>query len=201
MSSFITGVFLQFGVFTLVAEASSRVQLNAIGEGERGLMCRTDHQQCCNNTSKAVWLNPNGTVVPSTRGNSDFYTDTGVGFIRLNLIRNVTTATGKYCCQVPVDDGVTVETFCAQLFLPEPQGSSKTIQEPVTIYCFFYTPPSLCPSPYCCCCWWYSWCYSGGDSGDSTHYIPSGIPEVSHAECVCIYINYIYIHCGSSHKQ
>ncbi|XP_064386417.1 receptor-type tyrosine-protein phosphatase alpha-like isoform X4 [Halichondria panicea] len=118
-------VFLQFGVFTLVAEASSQVQLDTIGEGERGLVCRTDHQQCCNETSNASWLNPNGTVVPSTsiRGDSNFYTDTGDGFIRLNLIRNTTTATGEYCCQVPVEGG-TIERFCAQLFLPAPQGFS-----------------------------------------------------------------------------
>ena len=132
MSCFITGVFLQFGV-SIIVDNSSRVQLDTIGEGERGLVCRTDHQQCCNETSNAAWLNPNGTVVPSTRGDSDFYTDTGVGFIRLNLIRNTTTATGQYCCRVPVDDGVTVGMFCAPLFLPEPQGSLKTIQEPVTI--------------------------------------------------------------------
>ena len=143
MSSFITGVFLQFGVST-IAEASFEVQLDTIGEGERGLVCRTDHQQCCNETSNAAWLNPNGTVVPSTssRGDSDFYTDTGVGFIRLNLFRNTTTATGEYCCRVPVDDGVTVETLCAQLFLPEPQGSLKTIQEPVTI-CIPPVSPSV----------------------------------------------------------
>ncbi|XP_064386119.1 sushi, von Willebrand factor type A, EGF and pentraxin domain-containing protein 1-like isoform X4 [Halichondria panicea] len=115
-------VFLQFGV-SIIVDNSSRVQLDTIGEGERGLVCRTDHQQCCNETSNAAWLNPNGTVVPSTRGDSDFYTDTGVGFIRLNLIRNTTTATGQYCCRVPVDDGVTVGMFCAPLFLPEPQVS------------------------------------------------------------------------------
>ncbi|XP_064386146.1 uncharacterized protein LOC135334769 isoform X3 [Halichondria panicea] len=117
-------VFLQHQGFT-IAEANSRVQLDTIGEGGRGLVCRTDHQQCCNDTSNAAWLNPNGTVVPSTssRGDSDFYTDTGDGFIRLNLIRNTTTATGEYCCRVPMDDGATVETFCAQLFLPEPQVS------------------------------------------------------------------------------
>ncbi len=122
MPSFIAGVFLQHQGSTI---AEARVQLDTIGEEGRGLVCRTDYQQCCNNTSKAVWLNPNGTVVPSTRGDSDFYTDTGDRFIRLNLIRNTTTATGEYCCQVPVDDGVTVETFCAELFLPEPQGSLK----------------------------------------------------------------------------
>ena len=134
MPLYIAGVFLQHQGFT-IAEANSRVQLDTIGEGGRGLVCRTDHQQCCNDTSNAAWLNPNGTVVPSTssRGDSDFYTDTGDGFIRLNLIRNTTTATGEYCCRVPMDDGATVETFCAQLFLPEPQGSLKTIQEPVTI--------------------------------------------------------------------
>ncbi len=130
----------------MVAKASSRVQLDTIGEGERGLVCRTDYQQCCNNTSKAVWLNPNDTVVPSNRGDSDFYTDAGDGFIRLNLIRNNTTATGEYCCQVPVEGG-TIETFCVQLFLPEPQGSSKTIQEPVTICCLVYIPPVVAPFP------------------------------------------------------
>ena len=134
MPYFIAGVFLQHEGST-IAEASFQVQLDTIGEGERGLVCRTDHQQCCNNTSNATWLTPNGTTVSSTRGNSDFYTDTGVGFIRLNLIRNVTTATGEYCCQVPVEGG-TIERFCAELFLPAPQGSSKTIQKPVTICCF-----------------------------------------------------------------
>ena len=123
MPLFIAGVFLQHQGFT-IAEANSRVQLDTIGEGGRGLVCRTDHQQCCNETSNAVWLTPNGTVVPSTRGDSDFYTDTGVGFIRLNLI---TTATGEYCCRVPVDDGVTVETFCAQLFLPAYFSITETV--------------------------------------------------------------------------
>ncbi len=51
-------VFLKFRGST-IASASFRVQLDTIGEGVGGLVCRTDHPQCCSETSNSTWLTPN----------------------------------------------------------------------------------------------------------------------------------------------
>ena len=96
---------------------NSELSINEVGVGDGGLMCRTDHPQCCDSSTDAVWLNPNNTVITSTRGDGDFYTTRGNGYIILNRYSNTTSAAGMYCCAVPVSGGYT-EVICALLTLP-----------------------------------------------------------------------------------
>ena len=92
--------------------------ISEVGVGDGGLVCRTDHPQCCYSSTDAVWLSPNNTVISSTRGDGDFYTTRGDGYITLNRYSNTTSAAGTYCCEVPVGRGCT-EIFCAVLTLKQ----------------------------------------------------------------------------------
>ena len=93
---------------------NSQLLVSEVGVGDGGLVCRTDHPQCCGNSG--LWLSPNNTAISSTRGAGDFYTTRGDGYITLNRYRNTTTAAGMYCCVVPVREGSTDhEVFCAVL--------------------------------------------------------------------------------------
>ena len=97
---------------------NSSLLISDVGVGDGGLVCRTDHPQCCDSSTDAVWLSPNNTVISSTRGDGDFYTTRGAGYITLNRYSNTTTAAGTYCCRVPVGGSSHPAMFCAVLTLP-----------------------------------------------------------------------------------
>ena len=97
---------------------NSELLISEIGEGDGGLVCRTDHPLCCDYSTDAVWLSPYGVIVSSTRGDGDFYVTHSNGYITLNCYGNTTsTAAGIYCCVVPVSGG-SIEVFCAVFTLP-----------------------------------------------------------------------------------
>ena len=100
---------------------NSSLLISEVGVGDGGLVCRTDHPQCCDNSTDAVWLSPNNTVISLTRGDGDFYTTSGDGYITLNRYSNTTSAAGMYCCMVPVSGNMT-EKFCAVFTLPGTVG-------------------------------------------------------------------------------
>ena len=100
-----------------VVTRNRELLISEVGVGDGGLVCRTDHDQCCDGSTDAIWLNPNKTVISSTRGDGDFYVTRGDGYITLNRYSYTTTAVGMYCCMVPVSGGST-ETLCAALTLP-----------------------------------------------------------------------------------
>ena len=106
---------------------NSELLISEVGVGDGGLVCRTDHPQCCDSSTDAVWLSPNNTVISSTRGDGDFYTTRGDGYITLNRYSNTTSAAGMYCCAVPVRENSTytgniTNTFCAVLTLSGTDG-------------------------------------------------------------------------------
>ena len=55
-------------------------------------LCRTEHPLCCNSSTDAVWLSPNGAIISSTHGDGDFYVTCGDGYITLNHYSYTTTA-------------------------------------------------------------------------------------------------------------
>ena len=95
---------------------NSELLISEVGVGDSGLVCRTDHPQCCNSSTDAVWLSPNGVTILSTRGDGDFYVTRGDGYITLNRYSNTTSAAGIYCCVVPVSGG-SIQLFCTVLAL------------------------------------------------------------------------------------
>ena len=100
-----------------VVTRNTPLLISEVGVGDGGLVCRTDHPQCCDSSTDAVWLSPNNTVISSNREDSeDFYTTRGDGYITLNRYSSTTSAAGMYCCVIPVSGGST-EIFCAVLTL------------------------------------------------------------------------------------
>ena len=95
---------------------NSELLISEVGVGDGGLVCRTDHPQCC--STDAVWLSPNNTAISSTRGDGDFYVTHGDGYITLNRYSNTTSAAGMYCCVVPVRGG-SIQVFCSVLTLSQ----------------------------------------------------------------------------------
>ena len=110
-------MFFQLGASSVVTR-NSELLISEVGVGDGGLVCRTDYPQCCDISTVAVWLSPNNTVISSTRGDGDFYTTRGDGYITLNRHSNTTSAAGTYCCVVPVRGG-SIPVFCAVLTLSQ----------------------------------------------------------------------------------
>ena len=106
-------MFFQLGSSSVVTR-NSELLISEVGEGDGGLVCRTDHPQCCENSG--LWLSPDDAVISSTPGDGDVYVTRGDGYITLNRYSNTTTTAGKYCCVVPVSGGSNDhEVFCAVL--------------------------------------------------------------------------------------
>ena len=97
---------------------NSELLISEVGVGDGGLVCRTDHPQCCDSSTDAVWLSPSNAVISSTPGDGDFYTTYGDGYITLNHYSNTTSAAGMYCCVVPVREG-SIQVFCSILTLSQ----------------------------------------------------------------------------------
>ena len=98
---------------------NSPLLISEVGVGDGGLVCRTDHPQCCDNSTDAVWLSPDNTIISLVSGVGEFYVTRGNGYITLNryTCSNTPTGVGVYCCRVPVRGGST-EMLCAVLTLP-----------------------------------------------------------------------------------
>ena len=77
--------------------------LEEIGEGGDALFCMTDLTACCrppySNTSIGNWFFPNGTRVPSSGTQWDFYKTTGQSVVRLHRRRG--GVNGIYHCMIP----------------------------------------------------------------------------------------------------
>ena len=82
---------------------NSIVTLEDVGEGSDGLLCMTDVTDCCRPLpGKALgnWFLPNGTRVPSSDNQGDFYRTRGQSVVR--LLRRRDGADGIYHCVIPV---------------------------------------------------------------------------------------------------
>ena len=88
---------------------NSCVALEDIGECDTALLCRTNSTDCCNmtNTSTASgnWFFPNGTRVPNTDKQWDFYRSRGQMVVQLHRRRG--GVEGIYHCKIPDSMNVT----------------------------------------------------------------------------------------------
>ena len=79
-----------------------------VADGSR-LICTTTVRPCCKDGKQGEWYYPDGTVVPDSTENEDFFRNRGDdGEVRLNRIRNnAISPTGIFHCELPVSDNVT----------------------------------------------------------------------------------------------
>ena len=85
--------------------------LENIGEGDDALLCITNYTACCrshyteNGAALGNWFLPNGTRVPSSGDQVDFYRTRGQMVVVLNHKRG--GEEGIYCCEIPDTMNVT----------------------------------------------------------------------------------------------
>ena len=90
---------------------NSNVTLEDIGENDTALLCMTNLTACCRppytskNMSAGNWFFPNGTRVPSSDPQRDFYRTRGQSVVHLNRRRG--GEDGIYRCKIPNSMNVT----------------------------------------------------------------------------------------------
>ena len=100
-----------FSLHGTTYQNNSCVALEDIGEGDDALFCVTNLTNCClppytiENMSAGNWFFPNGTRVPSTGAQWDFYRTRGQMEVRLNRRRG--GVEGIYRCELPGSLNVT----------------------------------------------------------------------------------------------
>ena len=92
---------------------NSVIKVNAIGEGEEALLCKTDKVECCSTTPNRFgqFYYPNGVKVPIRKAAHGFYRNRGNQLVRLNRRRGVISPTGMYCCEIPDSSNVMQKVF------------------------------------------------------------------------------------------
>ena len=90
------------------------VLLDNIGESSNSLLCLTDNTACCGRFQSygnilGDWYYPNGTGVPNSGLNRDFYRNRGQSVVRLNRRRG--GVSGIYRCVIPDAAGVNQTMF------------------------------------------------------------------------------------------
>ena len=97
---------VRFSLNGTIYQNNSVVTLEDIGEGEYILHCITDLRNCCRPPQTGVmgtvfgnWFFPNGTRVPSSGNQWDFYRTRGASVVRLNRRRG--GEEGIYRCEIP----------------------------------------------------------------------------------------------------
>ena len=95
---------------------NSLVTLEDIGEGDAALLCLTEATDCCrppyNGTTGVVignWFFPNGSRVPSSGAQWDFYSTRGE--MELSLHRRRGGEDGVYRCEIPDASNVTQSIY------------------------------------------------------------------------------------------
>ena len=101
---------------------NSDILITDIGEGENALLCLTSLIQCCRDSDTPSgeevlgrWLYPNGSTIGEMSKGEDFYTDRGSSVVRLNRRNNVTSPSGRFCCEIP-DASFTETRICMNAF-------------------------------------------------------------------------------------
>ena len=109
-------VHISFG--GVVYPNNSIFYLSAIGEGESSLFCVTNKTECCRNPNRfGEWFFPNGSMVPSTGSNWDFFRGRADKLVRLSRRNNAMFPTGIYQCKVPDASGI-MQTLQAAIIGP-----------------------------------------------------------------------------------
>ena len=78
---------------------NSCVALEDIGEGDDALLCVTNLTACCGHGLNANWFFPNGTRVPNSAKQWNFYRSRGQMVVGLYRIRG--GENGIYRCEIP----------------------------------------------------------------------------------------------------
>lgn len=89
------------------------VNVFAIGEGEKALLCKTNKEDCCGTIPNRFgeFFYPNGVQVPVGSRQQGFYRNRGNQEVRLNRREGVDSPIGRYRCEVPDASGVTQKVF------------------------------------------------------------------------------------------
>ena len=101
-----------FSLRNITLKNNSCVTLEDIGEGDDALLCVTNLTTCCrppytgeNGSAKGNWFFPNGTRVPSTGAQGDFYRNRGHMEVALQHRRG--GEDGIYHCVIPDSTNIT----------------------------------------------------------------------------------------------
>ena len=85
---------------------NSNVTLEDIGDGDNALFCVTNLMNCCGApNASGNWFFPNGTRVPSSGNQLDFYRTRGHMMVLLQ--RKSGGMNGIYRCEIPDSNNVT----------------------------------------------------------------------------------------------
>ena len=92
---------------------NSVVTIDAVGENENGLICKTNKQNCCGNKPNRFgeFYYPNGAKVLIKSSQDGFYRNRGDSLIRLNRRAGTVSPTGRYSCVIPDSSGVDQKIF------------------------------------------------------------------------------------------
>lgn len=84
------------------------ISLWNIGESDEALSCITDYTQCCSAFPyrQGEFYYPNGERVRVQGTGDGMYRNRGNKEIRLNRKKDVTSPTGRFCCELPNANGV-----------------------------------------------------------------------------------------------
>ena len=95
---------VRFSLRGTTYQNNSIVTLEDIGEGDAALLCLTDQTACCSHPTLADWFFPNGTGVPSSGYQWEFYKIRGQSVASLHRRRG--GVNGIYSCMIPDASGV-----------------------------------------------------------------------------------------------
>ena len=122
--------------------------LEDIGENDTALLCMTNFTACCrppytgeNGCGLGNWCFPNGTIVPSSGKQWDFYRTRGQSVVSLNRGRG--GEEGIYCCQIPDSTNVTQTVYIGVY-----RASTSTGE--YTVHFYSTVVIQLCCSVLCC---------------------------------------------------
>ena len=88
---------------------NSIVTIENIGEGFSGLVCLTNDENCCDDSSSGGrWLFPDNSVVPAS---GDVYEGRGPSFLSLNSGSGVEVDNGLFRCEIPNTEGVDTTSY------------------------------------------------------------------------------------------
>ena len=125
LSSLRPAVSLSLSLGTTPLTNNSVVNITDIEDGRSGgspLTCTTTFRSCCKDVQQGEWYYPDGTVVPDSKANKDFYRSrSNNGEVRLNRRNNAMSPTGIFHCELPVSDNV-IQTLYVGVYASNDNG-------------------------------------------------------------------------------
>ena len=125
LSSLRPAVSLTLSLGTTPLTNNSVVVITDIEDGRSGgspLICATTFTPCCKVAKQGEWYYPDGTMVPGSSADEDFYRSrSNNGEVRLNRRNNAMTPTGIFRCELPVSDNV-IQTLYVGVYASNDNG-------------------------------------------------------------------------------